>query len=310
MPIVLYVLLSMVLLILFSGAYTFIVACVRRREPSWLNEDEISKTSYSKYYEHICVGHRFMKEHNAMDVYIKSIDGLRLHALWVPVENSRGTILFAHGYRSCKFVDFSLAFDMYHKLGMNILVVDQRAHGESEGKIITFGVKESRDIQSWIAFHNQNFGMHPIILSGLSMGASTMLYLADKDLPGNVRGIIADCGFTSPKEILARVFHSVTHLPAAPTLCVVELFARLFGGFGLTQEDTRKSLKNSKVPVFMVHGTADDFVPCEMTKAGYDVCTGPKELLLAEGAGHGTSFLVERDNYVNAVRAFLDNYLD
>lgn len=310
MSILLYILLTLVLLILFSGAYTFIVACVRWKEPSWLDEDEISKTSFGKYYENICIGHRFMMEHNAIDVYTNSFDGLKLHALWVPVENSRGTILFAHGYRSCKFVDFSLAYEMYHKLGMNILVVDQRAHGESEGKIITFGVKESRDIQSWITFHNLNYGDHPIILSGLSMGASTMLYLADKDLPENVRGIIGDCGFTSPRDILARVFRNVTRLPAAPTLIAVEIFARIFGGFGLTQEDTRRSLNRSKIPVFMVHGTADDFVPCEMTKAGYDACTGPKELLLAEGAGHGTSFLVEQEKYVNAVRAFLDKYLD
>ncbi len=310
MPIVLYVLLSLVLLILFSGVYTFVVACVRCKEPNWLDEKEISKTSYGKYYENICIGHRFMEENNAVDVYTNSFDGLKLHALWVQVENPRGTILFAHGYRSCKLVDFSLAFDMYHKLGMNILVTDQRAHGKSEGKIITFGVKESRDMQSWIAFHNHNYGMHPLILSGLSMGASTMLYLADKDLPENVHGIIADCGFTSPRDILARVFRSVTHLPAAPTLCVVELIARLVGGFGITQEDTRRSLKNSKVPVFMVHGTADDFVPCEMTQAGYDACSGPKELLLAEGAGHGTSFLVDRENYINAVQAFLNKYLD
>lgn len=310
MPVVLYVLLSLVLLILFSGVYTFVVACVRGREPDWLNEEELSKTTFGKYYENICIGNNFMVEHNAVDVYTNSFDGLKLHAVWVPAENPRGTILFAHGYRSCKFVDFSLAFEMYHELGMNILAVDQRSHGKSEGKIITFGVKENRDIQSWIAFHNQTFGEYNIILSGLSMGASTMLYLSDKDLPANVRGIIADCGFTSPRDILARVFRSVTHLPAGPTLFVVELLARIFGGFGLTQEDTRRSLKNSKIPVFMVHGAADDFVPCEMTKAGYDACTGPKELLLVDGAGHGTSFLVEKEKYVNAVKAFLDKYLD
>ena len=303
MPIVLYVLLSMVLLILFSGAYTFIVACVRRREPSWFNKDEISKTSYGKYYEHICVGHSFMKEHNAMDVYIKSFDGLRLQALWVPVENSRGTILFAHGYRSCKFVDFSLAFDIYHKLGMNILVVDQRAHGESEGKIITFGVKESRDIQSWIAFHNQNFGMHPIILSGLSMGASTMLYLADKDLPGNVRGIIADCGFTSPKEIMKIVAKKKFKLPKW-FVSPVGVFAKIFGGFDYSYS-TMKSLVDAKAPILFIHGSNDDFVPCYMTEQNFDACASEKKKIIASGAPHGYSFLFATDEIKNAIENFI-----
>ena len=309
MPIVLFVLFAFMMLILFSGAYMFVVACVRRRELGWLDEDEILKTPYGKYYENICIGQRFLKEHNAQDVYVESFDGLKLHAMWVPAENPKGTILFAHGYRSSKLVDFSLAFNLYFNLGMNILVPDQRAHGESEGRIITFGVKESRDMGSWIDFHNENFGDFPIVLSGLSMGASTMLYLADKNLPDNVRGIIADCGFTSPKEILASVFRNVIHLPAAPTLLAAELFARIFGGFSFTQEDTRISLKNSKIPVLMVHGVDDDFVPCEMTKQGYAACTGPKELLLVDGAEHGVSFLVAREEYTKMVCEFLTKYL-
>ncbi len=309
MHIVLYILLSLVFLILFSGAYMFVVGCIRGKEPGWLDEDEIKKSRYGKYYENICIGHRFLKEHNARHVYTQSYDGLKLHAMWVPAENPRGTILFAHGYRSSKLVDFSLAFNLYYNLGMNILVPDQRAHGESEGKIITFGVKESRDMQSWIDFHNDNYDKVPVFLSGLSMGASTMLYLADKNLPNNVRGIIADCGFTSPKDILGCVFRNVIHLPAAPTLWTAELFARIIGGFSLTQEDTRISLKNSKLPVLMVHGLDDDFVPCEMTEQGFAACTGPKELLLAEGAGHGLSFLVEREKYTKMVCAFLDKYL-
>lgn len=309
MSIVLYILLSLVTLILFSGLYMFLVACVRGKEPGWLDEDQIKKTRYGKYYENICIGHKFLKEHSAQDVYTESYDGLKLHAMWVPAENPRGTILFAHGYRSSKLVDFSLAFNLYYELGMNILVPDQRAHGESQGRLITFGVKESRDMQSWIDYHNEKFGAFPMVLSGLSMGASTMLYLADKDLPANVRGIIADCGFTSPREILKSVYRNMIHLPAEPTLLAAELFARLFGGFGLSQEDTRKSLKNSKLPVLMVHGAADDFVPCEMSKQGYEACTGPKELLLVEGAGHGVSFLADRARYTEMVNQFLDKNL-
>lgn len=309
MELVLFVLIAMALLILVSGGYTFIVACVRRKELPWLDEEAMMKTSYAKYYENIVIGDKFLKENPSQSVEIESFDGLKLRGIWVPAENAKGTILLAHGYRSSKMVDFSLAFAMYHAIGMNILLPDQRSHGRSEGRYITFGVKESRDMQSWIAYHNQTFGKMPLILSGLSMGASTMLYLADEDLPDNVKGIIADCGFTSPREIIKTVFHRVIHLPAAPTLFVADLFARLFAGFSLTEKDTRKTLQNSKLPVLMVHGVEDGFVPCEMTKQGYDACNGEKELLLVENADHGVSFLVDKPRYTKIVLAFLEKYL-
>lgn len=310
MELVLYILIAVALLILVSGGYTFVVACLRRKELPWLDEEAIKKTSYGKYYENIVIGDQFLKENPSQEVQIESYDGLKLRGVWVPAENPKGTILLAHGYRSSKLVDFSLAFGMYHALGMNILLPDQRSHGKSEGKYITFGVKESRDMQFWIAFHNQTVGKFPLILSGLSMGASTMLYLADVDLPDNVKGIIADCGFTSPREIIKTVFHRVIHLPAAPTLWVADLFTRLFAGFSLTEKDTRNTLQNSKLPVLLVHGVDDGFVPCEMTRQAYAVCKEPKELLLVEGADHGVSFLTDKERYVGTVTAFLQKYVE
>lgn len=310
MPFVVFVLIALILLLIVSGGYTFVVACVRRKELPWLDEKAIKKTSYGKYYENIVIGDKFLRENPSEEVQIESYDGLKLRGVWVPAENPKGTILLAHGYRSSKLVDFSMAFGLYHSMGMNILLPDQRAHGKSEGKFITFGVKESRDMQSWISFHNETFGKFPLILSGLSMGASTMLYLADADLPRNVKGIIADCGFTSPKAIIDSVFRRVIRLPATPTLWVADLFARLIAGFSLTEKDTRKILPNSKLPVFMVHGVNDGFVPCRMTEEGYAACKEPKELLLVEGADHGVSFLVDKPRYVKMVTAFLKKYVE
>ena len=239
-----------------------------------------------------------------------STDGLKLHGYWIPAENPRGTILLAHGYRSTFLVDFGLAFVFYHSLGMNILVPNQRSHGESEGKYITFGVKESEDMKCWIEFHNRNFGDHQLILSGLSMGASTMLYLADQNLPNNVKCIIADCGFTSPKSILDKVFRSVVHIPSGPFLWATDLYARILAKFSLSQKDTRKVLANAKMPVLMIHGMADDFVPCDMTQQGFDACIGKKEILLVAEAGHGTSFLSNKEVYTKTIIAFLEQYLD
>ena len=298
------------LLILISGGYVFWAACARRKENPWFIEEELKKTSYGKYYQLIMASDLWLKEHYAQDVYIKSDDGLKLHAHWIPVEDANGTIILAHGYRSTKLVDFGALFDFYHSLGMNILVPDQRSHGLSEGKFITFGVKESRDMQKWIDFHNRELGSWQIIISGLSMGASTMLYLADVELPDNVKGIIADCGFTSPKEIISNVFTDVTHLPAAPSVYAADLFASVFAGFRFSEKDTRISLSNSRIPVMMVHGKKDGFVPCKMTEEAFAACTGPKHLLLVDNADHGLSFITDRQRYTQMILDFFKTNIE
>lgn len=309
MNVVLFVLGALVLLTAVSGVYVFVVACLRRKDLPWLVEEKIKKTPYGKYYDLIVESDFWLKEHGAQDVYTFSDDGLKLHGLWIPVTNAKGTIILVHGYRSTMLVDFGPALNYYHSHGMNILLPEHRCHGKSEGRYITFGVKESKDILLWVKYHNECFGNCPVILSGLSMGASTVLYLADKELPKNVRGIIADCGFTSPKEILSTVFTRVTHLPSAPTLWVTNLLTKLFANFSLSEQDTRLTLQNNRLPIIMIHGMDDDFVPCEMTEEGYAACAGAKQLLLVEGASHGTSFLVAKDRYEDMIQNFLDQYV-
>lgn len=302
-----FVLCSLALLLLVSGGYTFFLACRRKKEISWLIEEEVAKTSYRQYFKCISDAEKWVQTHNAEQLYMESEDGLKLHAFWVPARQPKGTILLAHGYRSTWRADFGLVLPLYHDLGYNLLVPDQRSHGLSEGKYITFGVKESRDMLGWIEFHNREKGDFPVLLSGLSMGASTMLYLADEPLPENVKGILADCGFTSPWEIIGCVFKRVIHLPAAPSLFVASLFAKLFAGFGFKDKDSRETLKSCKLPVMLVHGLADDFVPAEMTKQAFDACKGDKRMFLVEGAGHGVSFLHDTEGYLNAVKQFLSH---
>ena len=309
MNIVVLILIGAFLLFLLSGGYVFYAACARRKEHSWMDKEALAKTPYGKYYDCILQADAWLKEHNAQDVFITSKDGLKLHGVWVPAENPRGTIILAHGYRSTKLVDFGVAFPYYHEHGFNVLSPDHRAHGQSQGRFITFGVKESDDILRWIRYHNQSFGEIPVFLSGLSMGASTVMFLADAQLPENVKGTIADCGFTSPKDIITCVFRNTVHFSPGPILVVSELFARLFAGFSLTEKDTRKALQNSKRPVLLIHGADDDYVPCSMTKESYAACNGPKELLLVEGAGHGVSFLVDHQRYCQVLEAFLERCL-
>lgn len=287
------------------GAYLFYAACSRGREVNWADENAVKATPFGKYYAHISQGRCWLQEHNGQDVYMTNREGLKLHAVWVPAENAKGTVIFAHGFRSCGLSDFSLAFDLYHNKGMNILLLSHRTHGPSQGKYITFGVKESRDMYDWILYHNARFGEIPVLCSGLSMGAATVMYLAGMDLPENVRGFVADCGFTSPREILAHVFTQQTHLPAWPFLWAADLCARFFAGFGLNEKHTAKTLAKNTRPILLVHGLDDDFVPTEMSRRSFDACAGDKTLLLVEGADHGVSFLVAREAYLEKIDILL-----
>ena len=305
----LFILLGILLLMIFSGVYMFIVACRRSKEIDWLSREALDATPYADHYDNIVAADKWIRERGTEDVYIQSHDDLRLHAKWIPAQNPKGTVLLVHGYRSCYLLDFSLVLDVYHNLGFNLLIPDQRSHRESQGKYITFGVKESQDMLGWLAFHNEFYGKIPVLLSGMSMGASTVLYMADEDLPDNVCGIIADCGFTSPKEILKHVFRKTVHFPAGPIIWVTDLLARIFAGFSLYAKDSRKTLAKSRVPVFMVHGMEDKFVPCDMTRQGYDACTSEKQLLLVAGAGHGVSYFHDQVGYAAALMYFLKTHV-
>ena len=300
---------AVLVLVLFVGGYTFWKACRRTAELDWLDEVALQNTTYDKYTKHIQAANHWLQTHTVVDVWTQSHDGLQLHAHWIPADDPKGTAILVHGYRSTKLLDFGMILELYHNLGLNLLLIDQRSHGHSEGKYITFGVLESRDVLAWIKFHNEKFGRHPILLNGLSMGASTVMYLADRDLPENVKGIIADCGFTSPKEIIAKVFRDTVHFPAGPFMWAADLFARVLAGFSLYERDSRKSLRKSRLPVLLIHGMGDDFVPCVMTEQAYDACTSDKEMYLVGDAEHGVSYLVNTPGYRKHVIAFLRKYI-
>jgi fermentation-respiration switch protein FrsA (DUF1100 family) len=142
-----------------------------------------------------------------------------------------------------------------------------------------------------------------IILCGISMGATTVLMAAGEELPSNVRGVLADCGFTSAKAIIYKVLRQL-HLPAKLVYPLIRLGARLYGGFDPNESDAPAALKNCKVPVIFFHGDADDFVPCRMSRENYDACPAQKKLVLVENAGHGLSYLVDPPGYLQALRAF------
>ncbi len=281
-------------LALGGGYLGFRYACLRGTDPDWEDPVSLQQSDFAEFSESIPLAAQWLRKHHAEDVFTVSHDGLRLAGKWVPAEGRpKGTIILFHGYRSHYLNDFAAIFSMYHSMGLNLLLVRQRSHGESEGKYITFGVRERQDVRTWVEFHNRTHGMDNVFLGGLSMGASTVLFAAELELPPNVRAITADCGFTCPKDIMAQVIRKRFHLPPAPVLPLIDFWARILGGFSISECDSRKILTHARLPILFIHGKADGFVPCGMSQEGYDACCSQKELYLVEGADHGRSYLYE-----------------
>jgi len=249
----------------------------------------------------------WMKKTNAMDreeVWITTFDGLRLYGKYYEYAPGAPLELMFHGYRGSAERDLCGGVQRCFDLGHNVLIVDQRASGHSDGNVITFGVYEHRDCLSWLDYAVKRFGPEQkIILTGISMGASTVLLCAQYDLPENVVCILGDCGFTSAKAIIKDVIRGMK-LPAHLLYPLVKLGAKLFGKFDPDETSALEAVKNAKVPIIFIHGDADDFVPGWMSQAMYDACPTTKKLVMVPDAGHGAAFLLGREQYFRELHGF------
>lgn len=243
------------------------------------------------------------------DCYTVSFDGYKLHASYYEVDKNAPIEIMFHGYKSIAIRDYCGAMVETLKAGRNVLLVDQRAHGLSEGKCLSFGIKERFDCISWVDFACEKFGTDKkIILVGVSMGASTVLMASDLNLPENVVGIIADSGYSSPEAIIKKVILDMK-LPVKISYFFAYTGARIFGGFNLHETNCIKALKNCKIPVLIYHGEDDRFVPCKMSKEIYEACASKKYLLTIPEAGHGLGFLVDNTAYNQKLNEFLSETL-
>lgn len=239
-----------------------------------------------------------------------SYDGLKLVAYYLPAEKASDKVMILmHGYRNDGLYDFAGLVRFYHEMGYNLLVPNQRSHGESQGKYICFGVKERFDLKQWIEYIVKRFDEKcTIFLTGISMGGATVLMAADLELPNQVKGIIADCAFTSPWDIFAKVLHKDCHLPRFPFLYLADFICRKRAGFRFKECDTVKIMKKNKIPVLFIHGGMDDFIPAEMSYKNYDACKSEKSILVVNQAAHGTSSLAEPAVYHSAVMNFMEKW--
>lgn len=265
----------------------------RNIDPYKLIEGE----QYEELAEVITDCTRVMDKAPCQWVSITSRDGLTLHGRYYHTRDRAPTAIAFHGYKSSALRDGCGGFALSRKHGFNILVPDQRAHAKSEGNVITFGIKERWDCLSWIEYVNQRFGSDlPILLSGLSMGAATVLMAADLPLPKNVVGIMADCPYSSPAEIIRKVCAD-RGFPEKAVFPFIRLSARLLGGFPLMETSAFQAVQHANVPVLLIHGDDDRFVPCDMSREIAAHCASPVQLEIFPGAGHGLSYMTDPERY-------------
>ena len=235
---------------------------------------------------------------------ITSFDGLKLYGKYFECKKGAPIELMFHGYRGTAQRDLSGGVQRCFKLGHSAFIVDQRCSERSEGNVITFGIREHKDCLAWVDFLVAHFGPDvKIILTGISMGAATVLMAAGKPLPPNVIGVLADCGYNSPKDIIKKVIKQ-RGIPVSVGYFFVRLGARIYGRFDPEEYAPQEALRSCTVPVIFFHGDNDAYVPCEMSRLNFDACASRKMLVTVAGAGHGLAYPADPEKYLQALRDF------
>ena len=266
----------------------------------------MSGTDWDKYIPHIRECKEKLAELPHEDMYIKSDDGLKLHATYFPYEGSKKVVICFHGYTSEGLNDYSTLAIFYREHGYNLLIVDERAHGQSEGKYIGFGCLDRYDAKLWIDEMLEKLGEDcKILLHGDSMGGATVLMTTGLDLPPQVKAAVSDCAFTSAWEVFASVLKNMYHLPPFPLLQIANQMVKRRAGYELDECNARDEVAKSKIPTLFIHGNADTFVPCSMVYELHDACKAEKKLVIIEGAGHVESCYRDAKLYEGEIESFI-----
>lgn len=277
-----------------------------KRRPLGEDEYEIPKGEiYEVYRDDMIRWTREIRSMKRESFEIKSHDGLTLRGKYYEYSKDAPLEILFHGYRGNSERDLSGAVHRCFELGRNALIVDHRASGESDGHVITFGILERLDLLLWVDFAVSHFGEEKkIIITGISMGAATVMMALSENLPKNVVSALADCGYTSPKEIIIKVLRDL-HLPPWLFYPFIKLGARIFGRFDLEETSAVKGVSGANIPIIFIHGEGDGFVPCSMSEGLYEICSSEhKKLYTVPGVGHGLAYPALPEGYYKALREF------
>lgn len=308
------------LLIVVLVVCSYILSYISRRKPfplpGWLvKQFEGSMVGNDAledaYWQRAREREKWLESQNMEQLHLINADGLKLRAQYFPTgKERRGLVLACHGCRSSGIGEFCFISQFLNEQGYDLFLVDHRACGESEGKYMGYGYYESQDTMLWIDYITQRFGKEvPVFLYGVSMGSATVMMMSKQELPENVVGIVADCGYTSAWEEFQYQLRESFHMGPFPFLYIVSFLSRIFAGYSFKKANPIACVREAKVPILFVHGEKDDFVPCFMVQELYEACTAPKELLVVPDALHAKSYQTHPELYEPKLMAFFDRYL-
>ena len=240
-----------------------------------------------------------------------SDDGLRLKGdIFITDPDSSLWVIALHGYgytgKRQAMYDYVLP---YAKRGYNILTPDLRAHGESEGSYVGMGWLDRKDIIKWIGLITERDPSSRIVLYGVSMGGAAAMMTAGEDLPGNVKAVVEDCGYSSVWDIFSDEAEYLFHIPEFPLIYTASFFSKLRAGYDFKEASALTQIRKTRLPVFFIHGSKDNFVNTEMVRALFEACPSEKGIYEAEDAGHGEAYFVDPDRYEKEVFDFLNENL-
>ena len=304
--ILLYILLGLGAVFLLISFVCFHITFYNpKRTPEGMEADRLPPgKAYEPYHDQMNRWHEETAAMSCQELAITSADGLTLRGRYYPLTPEAPVEILFHGYRGFSERDMCGAVQRSFAVGHSAILVDLRCHGRSDGHIITFGLRESEDVLLWVEEARRLFGEHhPLMISGVSMGAATVMMAAGLDLPPNVKAVLADCGYTTAKDIILKIVAQLK-LPAF-AYWFIRAGAVIYGGFDPNKVDCTAALRRCKIPVIFYHGDADGFVPCEMSKINYAACAAPKLLILTPDADHGLCYPVDTALYEQQLRDFM-----
>lgn len=294
-------LMCLIILILIAFTVSFaermILMAKRKDTPTMLAELRDNFSTDYNYYQHL----------PSEDVTITSDDHLKLKGVYHNIyPHSKKVVLINHGYTANRYVGYQFS-DIFFEEGYNVLLIDMRSHGESEGTYASYGYNESKDIASWVKWLKQKIGHDAFIgLHGQSMGAATVMLYAGTH-PESIRFVIEDCGFTTAREAIHFQFKQA-HIPFWPLYDLVRIKTKKGYAFDLNDVSAAKAITNSSIPTLFIHGMDDRIVPPWMAETLYKHKQGPKDMLyLVPGADHMQSYVTNKPKYKEIVQTFLNS---
>lgn len=234
-------------------------------------------------------------------------DGARLLAHVYENEKNNGKLIIAcHGARSSGIGEFAFMMPYFKEKGFSVIMPEHRGCGQSDGKFMGYGTHESKDTFLWVDYAKEHFPDRDIYLLGVSMGAATVLMMSENATDDKIKGIIADCSYTSAWDEFKYQLKSSFKMPPFPLLHMCDLISRIFAGYSFKDASPIDSVKKAKKPILFIHGKADDFVPFFMMDELYNACSGEKYCVAVEDAVHARSYYTNPALYQNEIERFIE----